>query len=572
MDMPLRVERLKFNGRTEVDTSSADIVVLVGPNNSGKTRVLTEIQMTMSLQPGQTLHPAAAFALTDVEFAAGDAAYAKDWLRSKRRTWTEPTSQDEMVRTIGAGDQKLLVLDSWWRGDGRCYQMAPHFSRSMFCGDRLGYLGMPPRPVPGQGLDHPIQVLATDEGLLERFRSRFRRAFSRELIVDAWGPNVQLRVSEEHTQSDFIASSASGLPPADMIDRLTLVPAMETQSDGVRSFAGVLLTLLTTEFPVVLLDEPEAFLHPPQARLLGRYLSELRQGGQVFLATHSLDVLLGIVEARPERVLIVRLTRAAGETTARTLTPDELKRIWADPLLKFSRALDGIFHEGVIVCEGDTDTLFYSAVMNSLSGSDSTEPDLMLTFAGGKHRIPLVVESLRALGVPVAVIADFDVLNDERIVRRLLASLGTDLDDRAANDRAVVDAGLRGHAASLTRGSIRAALAPLLEGSDTEVVTSTEWRSAREAVDPPTGWKAARTAGRSAVPAGDATAALERLLETCKQAGLFVVPSGAVESFVRSVPNVGPRWVMDVVEGGHVDSAAEAKAFVNEVVSFFVAR
>jgi predicted ATPase len=37
-----------------------------------------------------------------------------------------------------------------------------------------------------------------------------------------------------------------------------------------RSFVGVLLNAFISKHSVLLIDEPEAFLHPPQARLLAQ--------------------------------------------------------------------------------------------------------------------------------------------------------------------------------------------------------------------------------------------------------------------------------------------------------------
>lgn len=41
---------------------------------------------------------------------------------------------------------------------------------------------------------------------------------------------------------------------------------IEEQGDGFRSLVGIILGLLFSKGRIVLLDEPEAFLHPAQAR------------------------------------------------------------------------------------------------------------------------------------------------------------------------------------------------------------------------------------------------------------------------------------------------------------------
>ena len=59
--------------------------------------------------------------------------------------------------------------------------------------------------------------------------------------------------------------------------------------------AGILLASECASFLVLLIDEPEAFLHPPQARRLAAALARTAKslGRQVILATHSTDIIQG---------------------------------------------------------------------------------------------------------------------------------------------------------------------------------------------------------------------------------------------------------------------------------------
>jgi len=63
---------------------------------------------------------------------------------------------------------------------------------------------------------------------------------------------------------------------------------LSEQGDGMCSMLGVLIPVVSATYPIVLVDEPEAFLHPPQARILGQSLAVLAQERnlQLFLATH----------------------------------------------------------------------------------------------------------------------------------------------------------------------------------------------------------------------------------------------------------------------------------------------
>jgi hypothetical protein len=48
-----------------------------------------------------------------------------------------------------------------------------------------------------------------------------------------------------------------------------------TLSDGVKAFTGIVCALMSSDYNVMLVDEPEAFLHPPLARKLGAIMASI---------------------------------------------------------------------------------------------------------------------------------------------------------------------------------------------------------------------------------------------------------------------------------------------------------
>lgn len=64
----------------------------------------------------------------------------------------------------------------------------------------------------------------------------------------------------------------------DYYNQVTKLPELQDQGDGMRSFASILLDTFTSDHTITLIDEPEAFLHPPQARLLGKMLAKKQSG------------------------------------------------------------------------------------------------------------------------------------------------------------------------------------------------------------------------------------------------------------------------------------------------------
>jgi hypothetical protein len=568
MAIPFRVSALSFNGGDVVDTSGASVVVFVGPNNVGKTRTLQELPgfLERPLKP-EDVARSGYVALSDV--AIEKVLFDRElieWITANRYTWETGMPSRTFFKSPNVQEADVESIAALWAqwGSNQVGGLTSHLVRGLWCQERLGYQFSAARQEPGQHPDQPLHMLLRDGPRLALFRQAFREAFGENIIVDVWGNSARLRLSRTQEQSDFEASTSDGTPPPGLSERLEQLMMIDGQSDGVRSFAGIVLTLLTTPYPVVLIDEPEAFLHPPQARLLGRNLVDIQTEGQLFVSTHSLDVLLGLLEEHPERTMVVRLTRHEGKTFARTLAPQQLSTLWRDSLLRFSRTLDGLFHMGVIACEGDTDSQFYRAVLESMP--DNAQHQLMFTYAGGKHRIPTITNSLRALGVPVQAIVDFDALNDGARLKALVEGLGAKYTDEMEAHRRTLDAQLR-TAQPVTVGGFQYASAQLLaEGNAADPIEASSRKAIIELLEPESGWRAAKKAGMAAVPSGDATVAANALLASLQAVGLHVVPSGAVESFVKEASGLGPRWVVNVVEGGLLQSAVEAQAFVRDVV------
>ena len=77
-----------------------------------------------------------------------------------------------------------------------------------------------------------------------------------------------------------------------------------------RSFVGCILEAFLLPHFLVLVDEPEAFLHPQNARVLGQMLaSEKPKNRQLFLATHSVHLLLGLLDSPSGKIRVVRIQR-----------------------------------------------------------------------------------------------------------------------------------------------------------------------------------------------------------------------------------------------------------------------
>lgn len=120
------------------------------------------------------------------------------------------------------------------------------------------------------------------------------------------------------------------------------------------------------EHSLFLIDEPETFLHPPQARALGKSIVELSQSKQCFISTHSIDFIRGVLEEDASRVKIIKIDRVANDNESNLVDNDSIVEIANDKNLKYTNILDGLFYSQLVLCENESDCKFYSAILEHL--------------------------------------------------------------------------------------------------------------------------------------------------------------------------------------------------------------
>lgn len=187
----------------------------------------------------------------------------------------------------------------------------------------------------------------------------------------------------------------------------------ESLSDGFNAYVGLLGTLFATDHRTILVDEPEAFLHPSLARTLGKQVAVHSTGKQVFVATHSADFLMGAIESGVN-IRIVRLQYQDGTGLAHLLENDELRKFMTDPILRSANVLSGLFAKSVVVTEADTDRSFYEEVNTRLLSKNDPRAvkDARFLNAQNKQTVARIVRLLRRMGIPAAGIVDLDVLSE----------------------------------------------------------------------------------------------------------------------------------------------------------------
>jgi hypothetical protein len=311
---------------------------------------------------------------------------------------------------------------------------------------------------------------------------------------------------------------------------------IEQASDGIKAFCGILIELYAGDPRILLIDEPEAFLHPSLAFFLGKTIAAKAQatGKQLFISTHSAHFLMGCIQSGA-RLNVVRLTYSGGMATARDLPSADLVRFMRNPLLRSVGVLNGLFYDGVVVTEGDTDRAFYNEINERLlaEGRGRGARNCLFLNAQNKQTEQLIVSMLRRLGIPAAGIVDIDIIKEGGSVWTAFLRSG-----------GISQVTISAH--SIARSTLNSKFSELGRDMKTEgglVLLRTEDR-----------------------------AAANDLFDSLDGYGLFTVRIGEVESWLKSlnVRGKGTYWLVEIFErlGENPTSAAYIQPGDNDVWDF----
>lgn len=483
---------LTFSDNTSFALGSSDIVAFVGPNNSGKSQALRDLHNHLiSNSDGVVIQ---SVELSDSFTPENVGTFMDNTLQVTQQPNGNFRYSGYGMNLVSSGPSEGL-----WPGSRSA--LAPLFSLQMLTEKRI----TDSDPVNAIDLNdspsHPIHVLYRDDEIADRMARYFKRAFSEDLIVHLRsgmsipllvGERPELRRGEDRASSTYWERAAESTVP------------LQDQGDGMRSFASVILHLLAPGSPsILLLDEPEAFLHPPQARLLGEIIArEKPQNAQLFVATHSPDVIQGLINASPRQVRILRMRREGDVNYVTELENERIQTLDSNPAMKYTSVMSGIFHDRVIICEGSSDCLFYSSIIDLPEVNGGSNPDVLFVNAGGKQNIAPLVEMLFSLDVPVDVIADIDVIRDENVIQRIIGALDGDWSSFRPLVRSV-DSAIEKGKGWKNAGEVKKQIDEIMAGIPlAEEVPRTVQRKIGSIFREATPWGYVKIAGESAIPNG----------------------------------------------------------------------
>lgn len=542
------IKNITFSSGQCLEFSEHDKVIIVGPNNSGKSQSLRDI-----IESVQNTNATTVVAKTVTLEKKGSIADLNEFLKPHMNF-------DGLSYRLGNWNI-ATPHTSLWGQPGLHSAIAPGFIKNISANDRLTICKPPPSLKPDQERSRPQHVLYEDDGLMSKVSALFKRAFNADLMIDFKGGSViPIHVGEVPTGPEMVDRASQAYALA-----VRTNPALERQGDGMRGYAGILFETLVTDLDMMLVDEPEAFLHPPQMRKLGETLaSEVK--GQLFVSTHSSDILRGFLEGTKGEVRIIRITRNGTTNEVHEAKIDVIRELWQKPDLRYSNALEGIFHEQTIICEDDSDCRLINSVADHCA-SQPTERWMDTSYipTGGKHAIPKIASILRQIGLSLKAVVDIDFLSEERLVKDTVEAFGGNWEE-LKTDWKVVDNEVRNGLKSKSAQTIKADIQEIIGNSDSDHLPASAIKESLKQVSP---WNEVKRYGAARIPRGDGTTRYNELDRKLKSIGIYVIPKGEIEGFCPSISGHGPKFVTSLLNTYNLDAEelAEARSFVTTVLT-----
>lgn len=518
---------LKFghspNAKNEIIDSSP-ITIFVGPNSSGKSKALSEIYRYCTTGE-RDVNNVIVDAIEFEEFSRDSAIeiIKKNALQSI----AGENMSDGEIRVGNRGHGTKIQLEELIesltysnkispRADNRNYRILCQFflifKTLMLSGEnRINLVNEQPARDLQQPPETSLQVLLRDDEKRRELRRIVYQAFDKYLVVDPTAlATLRLRLSAKEPSS---IQEERGIDDRAVKFHEAAQP-IDLASDGIKAFTGIMTEIIAGDPKIILIDEPEAFLHPAVSHKLGKEIAikSRSQEKNLFVSTHSSRFVMGCIQSGVP-VNIVRLTYRDNVSTARILSNEKIVTLMRNPLLRSTGVLEGLFYEFVVVTESDTDRAFYQEINERLLRykPDWGIPNCLFLNAQNKQTVPTILNPLRKMGIPAVGIVDIDVLKDG-----------------GRNWTKFLDGGFIPEAQQHSLASLRSTISTKFCDSDKDM----------------------KRDGGIDILTRENKEAANNLFEQLEEYGIFVVRKGELETWLPELgaSGHGPKWLVDVFE------------------------
>lgn len=552
------IESIEFSDGNTIEFNSDDIVLLVGANNVGKSRTLKDLQQDLI----DYRTPKILVKNINYQAEGFSAEIVKSFFE---RNFSKDSDNNY---SVAIDNNHTYCFDKY------CFENIDQNFRDFYkC--LFSYLSTENR----LNITKPIKFnMSVDRGCLN-ILSKLEEstdaisilnnflAFAFKKSIDVYQYYENDSIVKEYKIGDnriiYDAINSNGREEKKIIKDLE---GLCNQGDGIRSAVAILSSLIVNEHSLFLVDEPETFLHPPQAKLIAKNIVNLSNDKQCFIATHNIDFIKGIVEENSSRVKIIKIDRKGNKNYFNLINNDSITEIANDKNLKYTNLLDGLFYNRLVLCENESDCKFYSAILENLDPINYQ--NTLFCAVGGKEQFKKIIPLLRELSIQYFVIADIDLIDNKDSLKQLLNSCEIDCYE---NIRQKHEEFLRKFIEKTndqvkTQEEIKREINNVF--NQDKYLSTSAVKKIRDILKTVSCFKLLKKGGKNILPQGECISLFNDIKKYLNEHNIFILECGEVERFVPDVSGHGNEWVERTFDkysdiGNSVYN--EAKSFITAV-------
>ena len=529
------LKKIKFNNGKEIELNEDDIVIFVGANNVGKSRSLRDIKEDLIESNRDKI------VIKEIEYSEEKLNresikkyFERNYTKEQHSNYNLQIDHDTYSFNEYNFQENQMNFKIFYKAlftmlstENRLNITAPIQLNNI--NDRFSL--------------NIMQNLETDESKIKKLNNFLEKGFKKaididqEMIIGTFSKTYKIGNKNEIDKT--INSTRR-----DALQELKKLEELHEQGDGIRSAIAILAALIVNEHSLFLIDEPEAFLHPPQARLLGNNIDELSENKQCFLATHNIDLIRGILEKNSARVKIVKINRKNNDNEIFLLNNKDIKKIANDRNLKYTNILNGLFYSKVVLCENESDCKFYSAILESIN--ENVYQNTLFCAVGGKDQFKVMVSLLKSLKVDYIIIADIDLINDKDKLKQLINSIEENKYNEIKDIHNSFLSEFQTKSDSLVKKQsiIKQEIDKLY--TDDEYMTDETAKRIKEVIKNINSLKLLKTGGKAILPQGSCISYFNEIVSFLKQNNVYILECGEIERFIPEIDLHGNAWVEEV--------------------------
>lgn len=533
------IKKIRFNNQKELVLSKDDIVIFVGANNVGKSRTLKDLKEELiSLQKPKIMVSTVEFEINNFTTNSMKEYFEENYFKDSYgnyNVWIE----ENQTRSLVDADFQYLTNNIFY----------PALFTFLSTENRLN-LTKPivfNNAINNSGFNI-IKKLAENTKNINDLNEFLYSGFKKEIeiysgIIESTS-QMKYKIGGKE-EIDFILKSNK----REGDEKLRNLEDLHEQGDGIRNAVAILSSLIVNEHHLYLIDEPETFLHPPQAKLLGRNIVKLSKDKQCIISTHNIDLIRGILEADSRRVKIMKIDREENRNEFNLLHNENLVKIANDRNLKYSNILNGLFYNQVVLCENESDCRFYSSVLESMN-TDIYQSTLFCA-VGGKDQFKLIIPILKSLSIKYSIIADIDLINDKKKLEQLLNSINPQNYKNVSEAHKIFLTEFEGQTNSQVKtqhvimNEIDQIFSEVNKDKFMSLETSKKIKATLKNIN---SLNLLKNGGKSIIPSGECMCRYDEIKQELEKNNIYILDCGEIEKFVPTISGHGNTWVENVFE------------------------